>query len=64
MMAVGRAVIRIDVVTRPAEGECPVCGFDALLEVTGYHLGEHGVSTVLRRVMCGRCVAEAQRGAR
>lgn len=54
-------VVRIDLVAVPIEGECPTCGFDALLRVTGYHLTEHGVTTMLRQVHCGRCIAEASR---
>lgn len=58
---VAKAVIRIDVTTTPIDGTCPDCGFDALLQVTGYHLSEHGVSTMLQKVTCGQCAAEAAR---
>lgn len=43
------------------EGECPACGFDALLRARGFALSEHGVTTIFQKTYCGRCVVEERR---
>lgn len=50
-----RVVIKIHVLTADA-GECPMCGFDSLRKVSGYHLTSNGVTTMFEQTYCGRCI--------
>ena len=47
--------VRVDTITTDA-GECPMCGFDSLRRVVGYHLTVHGVTTMWDQTYCGRCI--------
>ena len=42
-------------------GDCPDCGFEALMRITMHHANEHGVTTLRDQTLCGRCQAEAKR---
>ena len=59
-MATRNVTIRLDVKQDSVDGECPSCGFDALLHVRAYHLTTSGVTTLADRTLCGRCAAEEQ----
>ena len=60
-MATRTVTIRLDVKQDSVDGECPSCGFDALVRVRAYHLTASGVTTLADRTLCGRCAAEEQR---
>ena len=59
-MATRNVTIRLDVKQDSVDGECPSCGFDALLRVRAYHLTTSGVTTLADLTLCGRCAAEEQ----
>lgn len=59
-MAVVRR-LKISTLVESVPGECPVCMFDALRRVQGFHLTPSGVTPVFDLTYCGRCRAENQR---
>ena len=60
-MATRNVIIRLEVKQDPVDGECPSCGFDAMLRVRAYHLTSSGVTTLADRTLCVRCAAEERR---
>ena len=60
-MAHRQAVIHITAITDRVEGECPTCGFDALIRVRGYHLTSNSVGLLADVTLCGRCANEGER---
>ncbi len=61
-MAAASATIHLTPIVDRIDGECPACGFDALVYIRAYHITDRGVGLVAERIECGRCASDERRG--